>query len=113
MTLATKFQEIDDHALAVILAQHPRCDDPHLEGRCPDCDASYLSDMTLDEVERLYRDGRVGQVAWEAFRWAWEEARVRTWPDVMRDRWDEYRTDPHPDALNYGLVILAHMIHSG
>lgn len=108
MTL-TKFKEIDDHALAIILAQHPRCSDPHLEGRCPDCDASYLADMTLDEVERRYRNGRVGQVAWEGFRWARTEAYVRRFG--FRAPSDEDHSDPHPDALNYGLIILAHMVN--
>lgn len=44
----------------------------HFEGRCESCDAHRMSRLTLGQVEDRYYQGRVTQIQYEAYTWAFD-----------------------------------------
>jgi hypothetical protein len=58
----------------------------HLLGRCEECDAHYMSRMTLEQVERWYHRGVLGQDQFEAFMYVWATSaeRSQTWDNWAR-----------------------------
>lgn len=83
----------------------------HFLGLCDECDAHYLAQMNLERVERWYRQGVVGQDAFEAYMHVWATypghevpGRVgyNSWharPITVRSQWI---TDRIYEALNRG-----------
>lgn len=49
----------------------------HFLGSCNDCDARSVSGMTLEQVDRWYRAGVLGQDLWEAYTHVWATAAYR------------------------------------
>ncbi|MFF2184623.1 hypothetical protein [Streptomyces sp. NPDC058155] len=43
----------------------------HFERRCEDCDAKYMSRMTLGQIEDRYLTGRISQDQFEAYMYIW------------------------------------------
>jgi hypothetical protein len=67
-------------------------DTNHFLGLCRECDGHYLAAMTLGEVERWYRYGKVDQVAFEAYMHVWSTGAARY--GSTAHGWTDEPTDP-------------------
>lgn len=47
----------------------------HFLGLCDECDAHYLRNQSLEMAETWYRQGMIGQDAWEGYTYAWGTSR--------------------------------------
>lgn len=60
----------------------------HFLGLCDECDAQYMTDMPMGRMESLYRQGVLGQDAWEAYMHVWVTHNHR------EACWDAYKDEP-------------------
>jgi hypothetical protein len=55
----------------------PGADSNHFLGHCDECDAHYLLNMTLEQVENWYHQGVIGQAMYEAYCHIWATSAFR------------------------------------
>lgn len=71
----------------------------HFLGLCDECDAHYMLNMTLEQVENWYNQGVFGQAKYEGYMWVWSNG------PRLTSRWDGWRKDPQPDAREFGEML--------